>query len=171
MIAKPDGVLNGFLAYTIGRTQRRFPNVNSFQYYSPKYDRLHDVHFIVNYDLSRTWRASAVWSYATGQAYTEPTGQYKLIEDPFGAHVRDILVTEYNNARLPAYHRLDLGVARRGTIFRHASYELQLQVINAYNRRNIWFYFYDFQDDDSIERSEVPQIPVPLPNIAFTIEF
>lgn len=171
MISKPDGVLNGFLAYTLGRTQRRFPNVNSFHYYSPKYDRLHDVHLILNYDLSRTWRASAVWSYATGQAYTEPTGQYKLIEDPFGAHVRDILVTEYNNARLPAYHRLDIGVARRGTIFRVASYELQLQVINAYNRRNIWFYFFDFQDDESIERSEVPQIPVPLPNIAFTIEF
>ena len=171
MIAQPVGKLNGFVAYTLGRTQRRFPNVNAHHYYSPKYDRTHDVHVVLNYDLTRVWRASAVWSYATGQAYTEPLGQYKLVEDPFGANVRDILVTEYNNARLPSYHRLDLGVSRRGTIFRNASYELQLQVINAYSRRNIWFYFFDFEEDNSVERSEVPQIPVPLPNIAFTLEF
>lgn len=171
MIGKAGGALNGFVAYTIGRTQRRFPNVNEFRYYTPKYDRTHDIHLVLNYDLSRTWRATGVWAYATGQAYTAPTAQYRLESDPFGGSVKDVLVTEYNNARLPPYHRLDVGVSRRGTIFGRASYELQLQVINAYNRRNIWFYFYDFQDDDVIERTEVPQIPVPLPNIAFTLEF
>ena len=170
MIARSTGRLNGFLAYTWSRTQRRFPNVNSNNYYFPKYDRTHDVHLVANYDLSSTWRASAVWSYATGQAYTEPVGQYKLVGDPFGAQVRDVLVTEYD-FRLPPYHRLDLGISRRGTIFGWGSYELQLQVINAYNRRNIWFYFFNFEDDGTVEKNEVPQIPVPLPNIAFTLNF
>lgn len=171
MIAKPDGRINGFIGYTLSRTQRRFPNVNSFRYYSPKYDRTHDIHVVANYDFSQTWRASAVWSYATGQAYTQPQGQYKLIDDPFGSRVRDVLVTEYNNARLPAYHRMDLGISRRGTLFGKAAYELKVQVINVYNRRNIWFYFYDFKQDNTVERNEVPQIPVPLPNIALTLRF
>lgn len=170
MVARSTGRISGFLGYTLSRSRRRFPNVNTFQYYSPKYDRTHDVHLVLNYDLSRVWRASAIWSYATGQAYTQPVGQYKLVDDPFGAQVRDVLVTEYNNARLPAYHRLDLGISRRGTIFGKGSYELQFQVINAYNRRNIWFYFFVFEDDNTVDRREVPQIPIPLPNIAFTLE-
>ena len=169
MAEKTVGRLNGFAAYTLSRTRRRFPHVNDFDYYIPKYDRTHDLHVIANYDFSRTWRASAVWTYATGQAYTEPLAQYKLVDDPLGAGVRDVFVTEYNNARLPAYHRLDLGVSRRGTLFGKAAYELQLQVINVYNRRNIWFYFLEFEDDSTISRTEVPQIPVPLPNVSFSV--
>lgn len=171
MLARHTGRINGFVAYTWSRTKRRFPNVNNYAYYSPKYDRTHDVHVVLNYDFSSGWQASAVWSYATGQAYTEPLGQYKLVTDPFGAQVRDVLVTEYNNARLPAYHRLDAGISRRGTIFGSAAYELQVQLINVYNRRNIWFYFFNFESDNSVERTEVPQIPVPIPNIAFTLHF
>ncbi len=171
MLARHRGRLNGFLAYTWSRTQRRFPNVNDARYYSPKYDRTHDVHVVMNYDHSSVWRLSAIWSYATGQAYTEPIGQYKLVGDPFGAQVRDVLVTQYNNARLPAYHRLDAGVSRRGTMFGSAAYELQLQLINLYSRRNIWFYFFNFEEDNTVEKTEVPQIPVPIPNIAFTLTF
>jgi hypothetical protein len=166
---KSIGKLNGFAAYTLSRTRRRFPNVKNFEYYSPKYDRTHDLHIVANFDFSRTWRASMVWSYATGQAYTRPLAQYKLIDDPFGADIRDVLVTEYNNARLPPYHRLDAGISLRGTLFKKAAYELQLQVINAYARRNIWFYFYEFRTGNSIRRTDVPQIPVPLPNISFTV--
>lgn len=171
MLARHTGRLNGFVAYTWSKTQRRFPNVNDYNYYSPKFDRTHDFHVVLNYDFSRTWRTSAIWSYATGQAYTEPAGQYKLVGDPFGTQVRDVLVTEYNNARLPPYHRLDAGVSRRGTIFGSAAYELQVQLINVYSRRNIWFYFFNFDDDNTVERTEVPQIPVPIPNIAFTVRF
>lgn len=171
MISRNTGDLNGFIGYTLSRSQRRFSNVNSFQYYSPKYDRTHDLHVVLNYELSRTWRASAVWSFATGQAYTQPVGQYKLVDDPFGTQVRDVFVTEYNNRRLPPYHRMDVGVSWRGTMFRKAAFELQLQIINIYNRRNIWFYFFSSEKDNTIERNEVPQIPIPLPNIAFTLEF
>lgn len=171
MLHRAEGRLNGFVAYTLGRTRRRFPNVNEFAFYTPKYDRTHDVKTVVNYDLSRTWRASAVWTYATGQAYTEPLGQYRLVDQPFSADTWDVLVTNYNNRRLPPYHRLDLGVSLRGTMLGSAAYELQIQLINAYSRRNIWFYFFDFTDELDIERTDVPQIPVPLPNLSLTLAF
>jgi hypothetical protein len=38
-------------------------------------------------------------------------------------------------------------------------------------RENIWFYFYDLNDDGSIEREDIPQIPVAIPNISFTVTF
>ena len=80
------------------------------------------------------------------------------------------MVSPFNGARLPAYHRLDIGFTRKGKLFGGDS-ELQLQVINAYNRRNIWFYFYEFEDDGSVSREVVPQIPVPVPNISYTLRF
>jgi hypothetical protein len=80
-------------------------------------------------------------------------------------------VSPFNNARLPAYHRLDLGVARTGRLFGVADYELQVQVINAYSRRNIWFYQYETEDDGTLDRTEVPQIPVPIPNLSFSLTF
>ncbi len=168
LLQRADGRLNGFLAYTYSRTQRRFSDVNEGAYYVPKYDRTHDVHLVMNYDLSRTWRTSAVWMFASGQAYSKPLGRYQL-SPPFGSADWNVLVTEHNNDRLPPYHRLDVGITRRGTMFGRASYELKAQVINIYSRTNTWFYFYNFTRDGEVERNNVPQIPLPVPNLSFTI--
>ncbi len=170
LVRKPEGRLNGFVGYTFGRTRRRFPDVNDGRYYIPKYDRTHDLNVVANFDLSRSWRLTGVFVYATGQSYTRPTAQFKLHDDPFDEDLVGVLVTEYD-ARLPAYHRLDLGASRRGRLFGAADYELQLQVINALYRRNVWFYFFDFTRENTIDRVEVPQIPVPIPNVSLTLRF
>ena len=178
LLNKTRGRLGGFLAYTYGLTRRRFPEINLIdgeaRYYPPKYDRQHDVHLVSTYRLGRGWRATGVFAYATGQAYSEPTGQYKLLDaQPLtGQAATDVLVVpRLNDARLPAYHRLDLGFTKEGRFFGRGDYELQLQVINVYSRRNVWFYFLDFNNDNTVERTEVPQIPIPLPNVSFTVRF
>ncbi|SHK16960.1 TonB-dependent receptor [Rhodothermus profundi] len=177
LVQRSVGRLTGLLGYTWGRTRRRFPGVNLDaqgrpQFYPPKYDRTHDLSLVLSYDLSRSWRLSTVFTYATGQAYTEPYGQYRLGRDPFGADTRNVILTPgYNNARLPAYHRLDVGLTRRGRFFGIADYTLQVQVLNAYARRNLWFYFFEFTREGEVRRNEVPQIPIPLPNLSFTLQF
>lgn len=178
LLRRQDGRLNGFLSYTLGRTERRFPNVNLSengepQYYTPKYDRTHSLTLAANYRLTEAWRLTGTFSYNTGQAYTKPERRYELVNDPFqsGAEGRNVLISPFNNARLPAYHRLDLGAARTGRFFGMADYELQLQLINAYSRRNIWFYQYQSEDDGTLDRTEVPQIPVPIPNLSFSLTF
>ena len=170
IVQRPQGRVNGFVSSTLSRTRRRFPQVNDFQFYPPKYDRTLDVKTVLNVDISRAWRASAVWTYATGQAYTEPLAQYRLVHSPFDSDWSNVLVTKYNNRRLPAYHRLDAGVSWFTRLF-GADCELQAQVLNAYARRNIWFYFFDFTDAANIERNDIPQIPVPLPNLSLTLDF
>ncbi|NND73156.1 MAG: TonB-dependent receptor [Rhodothermales bacterium] len=175
VLEKGRGKLTGFVGYTYSITRRRFEDFEEFKLYPPKYDRTHDIDLLLNYQLGKKWRATGVWAYATGQAYTEPSRQFKLIANPLGSTVKDVLASDFNGARLPAYHRLDLGISKSGRFFKFANYDLQLQVLNAYNRRNIWFFFYDFEAGDSrgntIDKTEIPQIPVPLPNISFTIEF
>ena len=171
LLKKNDGRLNGFIGYTLGITKRRIPNINDFNYFPPKYDRRHEINVVLNYELSSRWRFTSVWNLASGQAYTEPSGQYKLIDNPIGVDVRDVLISPFNEARLPTYHRLDVGFSRLGRFFRFAESELQIQLINAYGRKNVWFYFFGFESDNTVTRNEVPQIPVPIPNISFTIRF
>ena len=178
LLRRQKGTLNGFLSYTLGRTERRFPNVNLSesgepQYYSPNYDRTHSLTLAANYELTDHWRLSSTFNYNTGKPYTEPKLRYELVNDPFQAptEARNVLVSPFNNARLPPYHRLDLGVARTGRLFGVADYELQMQVINAYARRNVWFYQYESTSNGTLDRSEVPQIPVPIPNLSLSLTF
>ena len=171
LLRKQGGPVSGFAAYTFGRTRRSFPSINEGDHYPPRYDRTHDLNVVLNWDITDAWRASSVFTYATGQPYTQPTGQFKFIDDPFQSNPRDLLVAPFNGRRLPAYHRLDMGISRQGSFFGLATYELRMQVINVYSRRNIWFYNYDFTDENTIEREEVPQIPVPLPNLSLTLDF
>ena len=171
LVRKNEGRLHGFLGYTLGYTERRFPNINNFDPFPPKYDRRHEINMVLNYDLSRKWRMTGVFNLASGQAYTEPNGQYKLLDNPISADVKDVLIADFNAARLPTYHRFDIGFARLGKFFKFAESELQIQLINAYARRNVWFYFFDFEDDNTVTRNEIPQIPVPIPNVSFTLRF
>ena len=178
-LEKTRGRLNGFLAYTFGITRRRFPEINLSadglpRNYPPKYDRRHDLNLVANYRLGKTWRATSVFTFATGQAFTDPTAQYKLLGTELlnGEETTDVLVSPgLNQARLPAYHRLDLGFTKLGRFFGFADYELQLQVINVYARRNIWFVFHEFEQDNTIKRNDIPQIPIPLPNVSLTLKF
>ena len=171
LLKKNEGRLNGFVGYTLGITKRRIPEINNFEFFPPKYDRRHEINVVLNYDLSSKWRFTSVWNLASGQAYTEPSSQFKLIDNPIGVDVRDVLISPFNEARLPTYHRLDVGFSRLGRFFKFGQSELQIQLINAYARKNVWFYFFEFESDNTVKRNEIPQIPVPIPNLSFTIKF
>lgn len=166
---KGFGRLNGFVGYTWGITRRRFPGVNEQKFYPPKYDRTHDANIVANYQLSRKWRTTAVFSYATGQAYTLPNGRTEF-DNPFSSPKDNVLtVGRLNASRLPAYHRLDIGFTRSGKFFNFGSSELQLQLINVYSRRNVWFYTYDFEANP-VKVESVNLLPI-LPTVSYTVKF
>jgi len=178
LLRRQEGRLGGFLSYTLGRTERRFPNLNTDengdpQYYPPNYDRTHSFTLAAKYQLTDAWRLSSTFNYNTGKAYTRPSQRFERSNGPgqSGPQGDNTFLSAFNSARLPAYHRLDVGVARTGQFFGGADYELQFQVINAYARRNVWFYQFPTDPDGTIERAEVPQIPVPIPNLSFSLTF
>lgn len=179
MFEKQVGRFNGFIGYTFAYTWRKFPGFNyelgdpdrSARFYPPKYDRRNDVNLVLNYNLSRKWKLTGAFTYATGQAYTEVLGRYSLFDDPFslGSEIGSFTVNEVNAARLPSYQRVDLSFARKGTFFGIGESELQLQIINVLNRKNVWFQNYDF-DDNPIQVNDVTLLPV-LPSISYTVKF
>ncbi|MCR9133890.1 MAG: TonB-dependent receptor [bacterium] len=179
MFEKRVGRLNGYIGYTFGYTWRKWPTFNvaigdesqTARFYPPKYDRRNDVKIILNYELSRKWKFTGAWVYATGQAYTEATGRYAVYDTPWSAiNQNNLLVVENVNAsRLPNYHRADVSFSRRGTFFGLGEAELQLQVINVYSRRNVWFTQIDFEDNP-VSRTDVTLLPI-IPAISYTVKF
>jgi len=79
---------------------------------------------------------SAKWRYTGGRPYTSPTyeRQYHAWIVPGN--------TSYNTERFPAYHRLDLRIDRR-FFFRNWSLAVYFDIMNVYQRENIWDYSRD----------------------------
>ena len=172
LLEKGVGRVTGLVGYTLGVTRRRFPNQISFEdAYPPKYDRLHDLNVVASVDLGKGWAATGVVKYATGQAYTLPDASYVVPDIPFidGSALQGLFSSRLNGARLPDYHRVDLGLRRDGRFFGFADYRLQIQGLNVYNRRNIWFPIYDL-DDVPVSVDYVRQLPF-LPNVSLSLEF
>ena len=170
LVEKGRGRLTGLVGYTLGVTRRRYPAEPAFRdFFPPKYDRLHDLTAVAQFDLGRGWSATAAAAYATGQAYTVPGRRYRVGGLPVAGGGLDALDSDrLNNTRLPAYHRVDVGATKAGRLF-GAESELRLQVVNVYNRRNLWFETYDF-DADPVAVGEVRQLPV-LPNVSLSLDF
>lgn len=169
LLSKYTGRLSGFISYTLGTTQKRSPSVNDNRYYPPKYDRLHALNVISKLELSDSWQLSAVFSYGSGQPYTRPLTRHVLNDELGLAPENLIMVDRVNAARLPDYHRLDLGITRYDTFFGGIQSELKLEVINVYSRRNVWFYTYQFPEN-STDRSTVSMLPV-IPSVTYSISF
>ncbi len=178
LLQRSRGRLHGFLAYTLSRTERTFPTINTNtlgapKAYSPRHDRLHNFNVVLSCNLGRQWTITAVFAYATGQPYTNPLARYTFKENNWvdGAGSVWVLVSpSLNAARLPAYHRLDAGIRKAGKIGDFANYMLQVQVVNAYEKQNPWVVLYGQQWGGELVRTEVPQIPVPLPSFSLSLE-
>jgi len=129
---KRTGKLTGWIGYTLARTERKFDGINNGQYYPAKQDRTHDITIVAMYALNKKLALSANWVYYTGNAVTFPSGKYTVE----GTIVN--YYSERNGYRMPAYHRLDVGLTwyRKNT----ATYESNwsFSIYNLYARRNAY---------------------------------
>ncbi len=166
---KNRGQLTGWFSYSLGWTKRTFSELNEGKSFYPKYDRRHAVHLITTYQFAREWKFNFAWTYGTGQAFTQPMSHYEL-------HLPDrtvplVIGEEKNISRLPAYHRMDVGIRydsqpREKWIKRWSFY---LQIYNLYNRRNLWFRRVD-PEKHPPEVLEIRMLPI-IPTFGFEIYF
>jgi hypothetical protein len=145
LVKKNYGKLTGWLGYTLSRTRKRFPDINGGNSFLARQDRTHDLSLVTNYRLPKSWTFSANWIYYTGNAVTFPSGKY--IYD--GQIIN--MYTERNSHRMPAYHRLDLGITKTGMKFgwyKKLLIDLNFSLYNAYGRKNAYAILFRKNEND-----------------------
>jgi hypothetical protein len=165
LLKKKYGRLNGWISYTLSRTERRFEGINDGNWYPAKQDRTHDISVVAIYDLPRGWTLSGTWVYNTGNAVTFPKGAYMI-----GNNVV-FLYTDRNADRMPAYHRLDLGATKQFAKKGHYESSLNFSLYNAYMHDNA--YMITFRQNVTPKQIEAVQTTLfrIVPSVTYNFKF
>lgn len=139
------GKLHGFIGYGLMWSDRLFADQNGGKRFPSKYDNRHKV------TLSATWKCServelnAGWVFMIGnrvtlslENYSYPDG-YPTNIVPSYPHKDEEMLDYYagkNNVRLPAYHRLDVGINIYRSLRRGRTGIWNVSLYNAYSRMN-----------------------------------
>lgn len=149
--------------------------------YAPIFDRRVDLDLVLQVPLPRQIEGGIRFTWGSGLPYTRPVAGYGLYGPRFSAGGRlvwqgepeedpptGVILSARGAARYPAYHRLDLGV-RRPMERRWGRVTPYLDILNVYNRRNVLFYFYQFQDPP-FTRAGISMFPI-LPTFGVEVSF
>ena len=138
--------------------------------YAPRYDRRHTIKATGTMHLLEGLDATIRWEYGSGYPFTQATGQYSHLTlgsidtDPYpdGGGTLTQSLGGKNQARLPAYHRIDAGIAYRQAIgmFRATA---GVSIINLTDTKNILYY-------DRTSGKTDYMIPL-FPTVSLTLEF
>ena len=139
LFRKNTGKLNGWISYTLSKSEHQTPGrnanesgINNGNWYNSAYDKLHNIAVTSGYELNQKWSFGANFALQSGQPATYPTGQYQYL---------DITIPSYgqrNVNRLPIYHHLDLSATYTPKPQKKKSWQTEwvFSIYNIYNRQN-----------------------------------
>ena len=185
-LQKKTGKTSGWLGYTLAWNYRTFERLNEGKRFPYRYDRRHDVSFVIAHELSERLSISANWVYGTGNAVTLATGKYSSIPganippNSNGAGINSLDIHTFeggrNGFRMRPYHRLDIGLnISRKRPWGESNWNLSFY--NAYNRKNPFFYYFaqdssprNTQNQPKTELKQYSLFPI-LPSASYRIKF
>lgn len=167
-LKKRYGNFNGWIGYTLAKTERQFDQINDGRWFNARQDRTHDLSLVGIYKASKRWTLSSTFVYSTGNAVTYPSGKYQLN----GSTV--FYYSDKNSYRTPAYHRLDFSATLEPKIKPNRKYQSSWSfgVYNAYNRKNA--FSIDFKEDpDNINKTQAVQTSLfgIIPSVTWNFKF
>lgn len=139
LFRKNEGKLNGWISYTLSRSEQQTPGrnssesgINNGEWYKTGWDKLHNLSITGMYKLNEKWSFSSIFSLQSGQPVTYPNGQYEY---------QGITIPSYglrNENRLPTYHRLDVSATLNPTKNKNRNWqgEWVFGIYNLYSRKN-----------------------------------
>ena len=133
-----------WFVYSLGWVKRYDGKIT----YYPHFDRRHNINLVASYSFGkrRSWEINCRWNFGTGFPFTQTQAFYPhydpsdLSED-YTTVNEDVyfMLAEFNNARLPSYHRLDLGAKKKFFLTQRQTLEVSLSMTNVYNYKNIFY--------------------------------
>ena len=139
MLRKNEGRLNGWISYTLSRSEQQTPGrtpteigINNGEWYRSAYDKTHNLAVTGSYKLNKKWSFGANFTLQSGQPVTYPTGKYVF---------QGVTVPSYNSRnedRLPAYHRMDVSATLTPKKYENKKFkgEWVFGIYNIYSRYN-----------------------------------
>ncbi len=142
-LQKNEGRLNGWVSYTLGRSELQVKGINQGEWYPTRFDQTHNLKVFANYEVSARTTLSANFAFTSGTPITAPTSRYTQqgYVIPFNYY------NTRNNYRIPAAHRLDLSMTwqlkrtKKGRERKNEDY-LVFSLYNVYGRKNPFSIFF-----------------------------
>ena len=181
LLQKTTGKTTGWLGYTLSWANRQFENLNWGRKFHARYDRRHDISFVMTHRFSDKFDIGLTWVYGTGNAVTVPTQVVYGAEVPF-KNSYDSGTNEYeyygerNNYRMPSYHRMDIGFNFHKKK-KHGIRTWNISLYNTYSRQNPFFLFFDDTSDQEYQQTGKSQVlkqmslfPI-IPAVSYNFKF
>jgi hypothetical protein len=170
-LKKAKGKLNGWVSYTLSKTERKVRGISNEDWFLSKYDRTHNVNTVLIYDLNKRFSFSANFVYMTGTPATFPTAKVEVQ----GYVIPYNTDNKRNNYRNTAYHRADIGITYNFKSNERKRWKstLVLSVYNLYNRRNAFSIYFRNNPDiptntEAVRYSVVGSI---IPALTYNFKF
>jgi len=157
LLKKNRGKFNGWLSYSVGRSELKIDGINEYNWYPTRYDQTHNFKVTSTYKLNDRIQLSGNFLYLTGTPVTFPSSKFVIQ----GFAIPYNFANSRHQFRIPDYHRLDISVMINGKKFRKNGKErkndssLIISVYNVYNRRNP-FSIYFSQGKGKVTETSVP---------------
>ncbi|HEV8505328.1 MAG TPA: TonB-dependent receptor [Chitinophagaceae bacterium] len=166
LLKKKVGRLNGWISYTLSKTERKIDGINNDQWYNARQDRTHDIAIVAMYQLNKKWTLSADWIFYTGDAVTYPSGKYTVDNEVY------FYYSERNGYRMPNYHRLDIGATKQLKRGKRFSSELNFSIYNVYGRANAYqISFRESETDPDKTEAVKTSLFTFVPSISYNFKF
>ncbi len=155
--------------YSLGYVTR----YDGIRTYMPHFDRRHNVNLVLSYTFGKklNWEFDARWNFGSGFPFTQTQGDFEHLNFSQGVNTNyttangqlGTILGDLNAGRLPTYHRLDITIKKKWEISKNSALEANVNVINAYNRQNIFYV-------DRITNQVKYQLPL-LPSAGISLTF
>jgi len=174
LFRKNQGKFQGWLAYTLSRSEQRTPGrsnmetgINMGQWYNTPYDKTHDISVYAGYTLNKKWTFNSNFIFQTGQPTNYPVGQFGF---------QGIVVPYYglrNQERLPNYNRLDISatLTPKKNEGRNWKSEWVFSIYNVYNRMNAASINFRENQDTGVNEAVRTSIFGIVPSVTYNFKF
>ncbi|WP_276167153.1 TonB-dependent receptor [Zobellia alginiliquefaciens] len=182
LFRKNEGKFQGWLAYTLSKSEQRTPGrtvelndgttfkesgINAGGWYNTPYDKTHDVSLYGSYDLNEKWNFNTNFVFQTGQPTNYPIGQFNF---------QGLTVPYYglrNEERLPAYHRMDISATLTPKKNRNRKWQTEwvFSIYNVYNRRNAASISFSRNEDTGVNEAVRTSIFGVVPAVTYNFKF
>ncbi|MEI6091208.1 MAG: TonB-dependent receptor [bacterium] len=167
-LQKKYGKLTGWVGYALGFIRAKYDSINYGKEFTPKYDRTHDFKVVAQYEISKKFSVGANFTFQTGQSYTGATSRLQTTLPGQEIGRGKIVPSQRYGLRLPPSHQLNVNASYKFE-WLNLDWVALLDIYNVYNRRDIWFRYYNVQESETIVK-DVLLLPI-LPTVSIEVHF